>query len=267
MSIERVNQPGHGFGPGGRDSISFTAPVKFVSNAVVLATSADATHVLVHSTEDDLFVAGMGSFILTPPPQLAVGTYYPHASNAGEWQDTDPGNAAIELVVIDEVRVLIRAASSINAGGYTPFLFYAYANDTSNLGTSLSPVDWSTGQFVDTGYTQTNESGTRDVVTIGADLDGKRARVDWMVGGEGATDIVEIRTELQVDPDGVSGYTTVKEAANNTAHDSTQDTGGVVGHHYMTLATGMKIRISALRDGSTANKRPLLCSLSIETKS
>jgi len=72
---------------------------------------------------------------------------------------------------------------------------------------------------------------------------------------------------LQIDPDGVSGYTTEKVSDNYTARNGTQNTGGIQGYHYITLATDMLIRVQALRDGSTANKIVNACSLSIETKS
>lgn len=141
-----------------------------------------------------------------------------------------------------------------------PRIFYALGADTSNLGTSLATVVWDTPARSDTGY-----SDSSGVITITSALNGKWAEFFWSVGGSGANNRVEIRTELQIDPDGVSGFTAEKVSDNYTARNATQDTGGIQGFHVHQLATGMKIQIQALRDGSTVNKIKKATSLYIKT--
>lgn len=96
------------------------------------------------------------------------------------------------------------------------------------------------------------------VVTVGAGLDGARARVAWRIEGTGATNRVELRTELRVN--GV----VAKQANNYAARNSAQDRGGTAGEHWVTLAAGMTLDVRALRDGSNALNNPLGTSLSIE---
>ena len=83
----------------------------------------------------------------------------------------------------------------------------------------------------------------------------------------GATNRVEIYSELEIDPDGLSGYTVEAIAANYSARNTAQEQGGVNGFFYVTLATGMLIRVRAQRTGSTANKIIAGTQISIETKS
>ena len=168
----------------------------------------------------------------------------------------------VELEAVSrETQLLQENIDAASGGGFTPAIFYALGSGSANLGTSLGTVPLAAASISDTGYSLASNE-----VTIAADLDGKNARVDWSVGGTGATNRVEIRSELQVDPDGLSGYSAVKSGSNYTARNGTQNTGGVHGYHYLALATGMKLRIQALRDGSTANLVANATSLSIETK-
>ena len=141
-------------------------------------------------------------------------------------------------------------------GGFTPQIFYAQGDSTSNLGTSLGTLTWTTPVYEDTGYTES--SGT---VTIGSALNGKRSRVDWNILCTGGTNRVELEVELQVDG------STVARMNNYSARNATQDEGGMAGYHYLTLTTGMTIRVQALRIGSTANLVTTGTSFAIETKS
>jgi len=141
-------------------------------------------------------------------------------------------------------------------GGYTPAIFYAQGNSTSNLGTSLATRTWAAATFEDAGY---SESG--GTVTIGSALNGKRARVDWSILCTGATNRIEIDSEFQVNSAAVARMN------NYSARNTTQDEGGLVGHHYLTLTTGMTLRIQAFRIGSTGNLVTTGTSFTIETKS
>lgn len=144
-------------------------------------------------------------------------------------------------------------------GGSSPSLFYALSNQGgSSLGTSLGTLTWAAADFEDSGF---SESG--GVVTIGAALDGQRARIDWQIEATGATNRVELRSQLQVDTGG--GFSVVKRAANYSARNSTQNEGGVSGFHLLTLATGMQIRVQALRQGSIANLHADGTSIAITT--
>jgi hypothetical protein len=145
--------------------------------------------------------------------------------------------------------------------GIGPSVFYALGNSTSNLGTSLGTVTWAAAAKSDAGFSEAS-----GVITIGSDLDGEWARVDWAVGGDGATSRVTVDAELQVDPDGKSGYSAVKSTSIYSARDSTHNHGGVQGYHYLQLAEGMTIRVQAKRTGSTCNLVTNECSISIETK-
>ncbi len=186
---------------------------------------------------------------------------------------TTPSNADIEVRVgeaIDAVydedqsggrwRVGDLEPASGGGSGVTPAVFYAIGSSTANLGTSLSTLALASATISDTGYSQLG-----GIITIGSELNGKTARVDWAVGGSGATNRVEVRSELQVDTGG--GYSAVKTSSNYTARNGTQNTGGVQGHHYLTLSTGMTIRVQALRDGSTCNLITDACSVGIQTLS
>lgn len=139
-------------------------------------------------------------------------------------------------------------------GGFTVSLFYALGSGSANLGTTLGTVPLDVATFADTGYTLLSNE-----VTIGAELNGKRARVSWAVAGSGATNRVEIRSELQVNS------VREKGSSNYTARNGTQSQGGVQGTHYLTLNTGDVLRVQALRDGSTANLIADETHLSIET--
>jgi len=141
-------------------------------------------------------------------------------------------------------------------GGVTPAIYYAQGAGTGNLGTSFSTLDWAAAAISDTGY---SESG--GVITISSALNGKVARIDWALEGSGATNRVEIRTQLRVDS------SVVATSSNYSARNTTQAQGGVAGFHYLTLSTGDQIDLQALRDGSTANLITTGTMLSIETKS
>ncbi len=141
-------------------------------------------------------------------------------------------------------------------GGFTPLIFYAQGDSTSNLGTSAGTLTWATPVYEDAGYT---ESG--GTVTIGSALNGKRARVDWNILCSGGTNRVELDVEFQVDGSAVARMN------NYSARNSSQDEGGLSGYHYLTLTTGMDLRLRAFRVGSTANLVTTGTSFAIETKS
>lgn len=147
-------------------------------------------------------------------------------------------------------------------GGFTSTLFYALGSGSANLPTSLANVPLAAPQV-----NTLAASVSSNEITIPASADGKLARIDFAVGGSGATNRCELRAEIQVDPDGASGFSRVKGTANYVARNGNQNTGGVQGHHYLTLATGMVIRFQALRDGSTSNLRADESSLAILTLS
>ena len=136
----------------------------------------------------------------------------------------------------------IQGETGADGAGSTSAIFYALGTGTANLGTSLGTVPLAAATFADTGYTL-----SANQITIGAALNGKRAFITWAVAGNGATNRVEIRSELQVDT------VRVKGSSNYVSRNATQDQGGVQGSHMMTLSTGDVIRVQALRDGSTAN--------------
>ncbi len=140
-------------------------------------------------------------------------------------------------------------------GGGSPIIFFAQSADTNNLSTSLATLDWATPIITNAAFT---ESG--GVITIGSALNGRIVRIDWSIQCTGASSRVEIRSELQVNTVAVAA------SSNYTARNSTQDTGGITGYHYLVLSTGDDIRIQALRDGSNANKIVIGTSIAIETK-
>ena len=140
-------------------------------------------------------------------------------------------------------------------GGSAPAIFYALGSGSLAIGTVIGTIPLATAVKSDTGY-----SVASNQVTIGSELDGKWAYITWAVAGSGATNRVEIRSQLQVDT------VVVKASSNYTARNSAQTQGGVQGSHYMQLSTGQVIRMQALRDGSTANLLANETHLSIETK-
>ncbi len=143
-----------------------------------------------------------------------------------------------------------------SGGGSAPAIFYAQGNSTADVGTGFATLTWATPVYEDSGYSEAG--GT---VTIGSALNGKRARVDWSVLGQGAGNRVELNSILQVDS------STVSRMSDYTARNASADEGGVTGYHYLTLVTGMTIRVQAAKVGSTANLITQGTSLSIETKS
>jgi len=185
---------------------------------------------------------------------MAVQTQgFEDIESVDDLNDVDNANKA-------DGRVLVYRSASGNmeyetpaAGGGSPSVFFAQAADGANLGTAFGVIDWAP-IITDSGYSE-----SAGVITIGAALDGVRARVDWSVSCTGATNRVELRTELRVDGSPVA------TAANYSARNSTQNTGGVSGFHFLTLADGMEIDVRALRDGSTANKIQDGTALSIVT--
>ncbi|NRA49247.1 MAG: collagen-like protein [Phaeodactylibacter sp.] len=127
------------------------------------------------------------------------------------------------------------------AGG-TPAIFYALGSGSANLGTSLGTIPLATPIKSDTGY-----SVASNEVTIGSDLNDKWAEITWAVAGSGATNRVEVRSQLEIN--GVR----VKGSSNYVSRNTVQDRGGIQGFHIAQLSTGDVIRVRALRDGSTCN--------------
>lgn len=153
-------------------------------------------------------------------------------------------------------------SESSEGAGFTPAVFYALGSGSVGLGTALGTVPLDTPAFEDTGYSLSNNQ-----ITIGSELDGKRAKITWAVAGGGAANRVEIRSELQLDPTGSGSFSRIKGSSNYTARNTAQAQGGVQGIHFVTLADGNVFQIQALRDGSTANLIADETHISIETLS
>ncbi len=142
-------------------------------------------------------------------------------------------------------------AKHSHAGGSSPRVFYVVNTSTSNLGTSLATEDHETVVKQDSGY---SESGGEVTITTAGWYE-----FHWSVQCTGASNRIEMRTELQIDGAKVKG------SSNYTARNTTQNTGGVTGHHVANISAGEVVRVQALRDGSTANKIAGDCSLLISS--
>ena len=164
-----------------------------------------------------------------------------------------------QVLTADSTTATGLAWKAASGGGSSSAVFYALGTSTAALGTSMSTIAFASSVIADTGYSLASNE-----VTIGSELDGQTALVQWAVGGtDAANNRVEIRSSLQVDTGG--GYSTVKTSSNYVARNNAQNTGGVQGHHYLTLATGMKIRVTALRDGASISLLQNATSLAIQT--
>jgi len=130
-------------------------------------------------------------------------------------------------------------------GGYTPLVVQRNRTGTTNLGTALATIPFDNSQIDDGGV-----SYSAGEFTVLAAWNGKRVRVDWSIGGNGATNRIEIRSELQLNS------SVIKEASNYTARNSAQNTGGISGFCVLTVSTNDVIRVQALRDGSVCNNIP-----------
>ena len=133
-----------------------------------------------------------------------------------------------------------------------PAIFYGTNTSTTNLGTSLGTIAYGTEVRKDARYTHTG-NGEVTITTAGW------YEFHWQVMCTGATSRVEIRCELQINSSKAKG------AANYTARNSSQDTGGTAGHHVANISANDIVRVQALRDGSTANKIAGDCSLLIRS--
>lgn len=142
---------------------------------------------------------------------------------------------------------------SHSSSGSSTSIFYAVNTDSTNLITSLSTMSLGNEIKKDSIYTHTG-NGEITVTQAGNYF------FAWSVVGTGASNRVEIRSELQVNS------TKVKGTSCYTARNSAQNTGGVQGFHFQHLSANDIVRVQSLRDGSTANKIVGDCSLYIESK-
>ncbi|MEO0322978.1 MAG: hypothetical protein AAF447_08470 [Myxococcota bacterium] len=118
-------------------------------------------------------------------------------------------------------------------------------------------MGWTAPAFEDAGFLHAEGE-----ITIGPELNGRRALFSWMVSGTvTGNNRLEIQTVLQLDG------ATVAEGDNYAARNNTQSRGGSGGEFVAVLATGQVWRVQALRDGTTSTLRPLGTRLRIETKS
>ena len=125
-------------------------------------------------------------------------------------------------------------------------VFYAQASSTSNIGTSLGTIGWTT-QITDTGYSE-----SLGIVTIGSELNGKRGFIEWGVQADGATGNVMVEGELQIDTGG--GYSTVS-TVSFVRRNATYDSGSASASYVVdSLSTSDNIRVQAIRTGNNANK-------------
>lgn len=144
-------------------------------------------------------------------------------------------------------------AKHSHSGGSSPRIFYAVNTDTGNLGTSLGTIPYTDAVKKDSDYVHSGGSGEVTIIQAGW------YEFHWMVQCTGASSRVELRAELQING------TKVKGTACYTARNSSQNTGGIVGHHIAYINANDVARIQALRDGSTANKIAGDCSLLIRS--
>ncbi len=111
MTVARYEQAAHGFGPFSEDGVPVVVPVYWNGTAWALATSANATHVVVDSTVGVLWVTAQGEYDRGAaegyPLGVDLGTLYPHGSVAGTWQAADPGDAAVRIDVLDSLRLVV----------------------------------------------------------------------------------------------------------------------------------------------------------------
>ena len=162
--------------------------------------------------------------------------------SAGELCFVDPDNA---LYIKKQDNSIEHLNPAGGGGGYTPEIVQRNRTGTTNLGTALATIPFDNSQIDDGGL-----SYSAGEFTVLSAWNGKRVRVDWSIGGNGATNRVEIRSELQLNS------TVVKEASNYTARNSAQNTGGISGFCVLTVSTNDVIRVQALRDGSNCNNIP-----------
>ena len=135
--------------------------------------------------------------------------------------------------------------------------FYAESNQNGvELGTSYAKLTWDTPTYLDTGFT---ESGGE--ISVTSVLNNARARIDFSLSCANANNNT-VHLLLGIDPDGLSGYSPERGAANYVT-----DGGSVNSFYYVTLQTGMKIRVQAKITGSTgATIASIGTQISIETK-
>ena len=135
--------------------------------------------------------------------------------------------------------------------------FYAISNQNgTKLETTYQVLTWGDPTYADSGF---GESG--GVITVLEQLDGARARIDFAVSMANASNNT-LHMFLGIDPDGESGYSPARGAANYGTIGASVDS-----FHYIELAAGMKLRVQAKITGSTgATIASLGTQLSIETK-
>ena len=141
-------------------------------------------------------------------------------------------------------------------GGYTPAIFYVQGNGSQSLSSaSAAAVQFAgSAEISDSGYSLASHE-----VTIGAALDGKRVRVDFSLGGTGATNRVQLDLFLQ------RNGANVAEARNYAARNTTQNDGSVAGFWVGTVNTGDTIRLRYSRAGVNLTQLADATSLAIMT--
>lgn len=150
------------------------------------------------------------------------------------------------ISVFQQIGADMKTALAGGGGGYTPQVVQRNRSGTTSLTTSLATIPFDNVQIDDGGLSYSGGE-----FTVEAAWNNKRVRVDWSIAGTGATNRVEIRSELQLNS------AVIKEASNYTARNGTQNTGGISGFCIIdSVATDDVIRVQALRDGSTCNNIP-----------
>jgi len=145
--------------------------------------------------------------------------------------------------------------SHAGGGGYTPVLFYTKGNGTQSLSaTSLTTVQLAVASISDAGY-----SFSSDQVTIQSALDGKRVRIDYMLGSTGAGNRQTLRCTLQINTG------TVSEMQCYTTRNATHNNGGVCGFWYGTVNTNDVIRLQYSRVQTTGTQDADMTALGITT--
>lgn len=140
---------------------------------------------------------------------------------------------------VDLARIDAAAAAS-GGGGAAPApvaVLQRASRTTAQAPTSPQTFDFETSDIMDAGYSY----GSGGEVTIGADLDGRRAVVDVQLTVF-YTNRSEVRVQLQRH-DG-SGWETVRSAHNYATRDSNQNQGGsTINGHVVSLVAGERWRV------------------------
>jgi hypothetical protein len=113
----------------------------------------------------------------------------------------------------------------------------------------VATINWNDVSISDTGYT--NSSGE---ITIGSELDGKRATFNVCVLGDGFNNRTQVVVEIEVDTG--SGFTSIMRSSNYNSRDSDQNEGStVISGFVRELTTGevYRIRVGNNFDGAVGS--------------